>query len=237
MPWMENDKTLTVAEAAEALGVPPQTVRAWIRRGVLPTTDDGKVRQSEAYAANEIRLGDRSRALSLVGLEARVDRATALAEETARTLQTICAALGIGEYSIPSDRVSLLDLHERAEHLVEAPEAINETVLSRWSRVFYGLLPAHITTLERAGVDEPWRAFLDLAGVCETIPPASAADVDGIVLRAGLASAIRALRAMVYLHLLGAYDRRIATAVVGTDRHELPADPHARVRFLATRRL
>lgn len=237
MVRMESDKTLTVAEAAEALGVPPQTVRAWIRRGVLPATADGKVRQSEAYAANEIRLGDRSRRLTLAGLEERVDRAASLAEETARTLRTVCAALGIGEYAIPSDRVSLLDLHEQAEALVEAPEALSEAAIARWSRVFYGLLPAHLETLERAGVDEPWRVFLDLAGVCETIPPTSAADVDGIILRASLASATRALRAMVYLRLAAVYDRRIAKGVVGTTPGNLPDDPHARVRFLATQPL
>lgn len=84
--------------------------------------------------------------------------------ELKKAFEALLSVLGLAPMALPSGPATIEKLLEKAEHdLLIAPERLGVVAIREWVQVLLRITPGYLRVVHQvAGLDQPWRPFLQL---------------------------------------------------------------------------
>jgi len=215
---MSRDKLgtdlFTLQQAALRLGKGLRTVQRWLRQGIVVGTRVGArtyLTQSDLDILGSLAGPE---TLDVTSMAIRCHQAMAVAKSAQAQVDALYDLLGLNSPDVPTDRVALMALHDKAQAASESLVLQDISEVRYWSGVFFGLNEAHFDLLRRYCKDaEPWRRYIELGRILSSKRPE---DPDfHRAAYAYLESAKNRLRHVSYFYCRTIYSAKTADSVFG----------------------
>jgi excisionase family DNA binding protein len=204
----------TLPQAARQLGKGVRTVQRWLQQGIIVGTRVGTrtyLTQSDLDILGSLAGPE---TLDVPSMAIRCHQAMAAAKSAQARVDALYDLLGLNSPDVPTDRVALVALHEKALAASESLVLLDISEVKYWAGVFFGLNEAHFDLLRRYCRDaEPWRRYIELGRILTNKRPE---DPDyHRATYAYLESAKNRLRHMSYFYCRTIYNSKMADSVFG----------------------
>lgn len=206
-------------EAAEILGLSARSLKRLVKKGMLHPIHTDKLKpysflEHEVVALAEARKDKR---MGFREVQAMSKQAYATARSTEKVLQQVIRFLGIDIPRLSLNPEDVRALHLRAEDAQVMDFYPTATEVLGWARIFQAIDDNYLDMVKQVSrVDEPWKAYLDLATLLDTRAPEHVLSADAeLKVAVGCVSAARRnLRNVTYFYIRQQYGKRVAARAI-----------------------